>query len=324
MDPVEGFYLEDDRGTIFAVKGIMHPNKKYIVVPRYVRSKTGERGTSSRYVKLPSSNYKLSMERWPHLKQLDPYMGIEVLAMEGDEVKKIYDPISKLDEIRKDAPTPLHEACIRLSKMLEERGVDGNRIGVTGSILLGLEKKSSDIDLVVYGFANSVRAYEAMRHLRHEELTIPIKGREGNPMRLPIEAHLAHERRKLLKGVLLLGERQFDYLLRCIPLKEEYVERYGEARHIDLGPVKLEAKVIEDKFGFLVPTRYSIQTLDCNCMDVVSYGGVICEQAKKGERVLVSGKLEKRVDVVTGRTEPEIVVDMGGHYLYDPELADTG
>jgi predicted nucleotidyltransferase len=59
-------------------------------------------------------------------------------------------------------------------------------------------------------------------------------------------------------------------------------------------------------------------------MDVVSYGGVICEQAKKGERVLVSGKLEKRVDVVTGRKEPEIVVDMGGHYLYDPELADTG
>ncbi|MGQ9513613.1 MAG: hypothetical protein ACUVTL_00940 [Thermoproteota archaeon] len=323
IEPIEGFYLEDHHGTIFAVKGIMHPRKKYIVVPRYLPSWMGDReGRGKRYLKLPSSTYKISMNRWPHLLQLDPYLGIELLMMEEKDVKKKYDPISKLEELRSGATTYLQRACVHLSKMLEERGVDSWSLGVTGSILVGLEKGSSDIDLVVYGLRNSAKVYEAMLQMRNEGCTISVE-ESPNPMGLPKEIHVMHERRKLLKGILKFCDGKINYLIRCIPLQEEYPERYGEAKHLDRGPIELEARVIEDRFGFLLPTRYSIQTLDNDGvqMDVVSYGGVICEQARDGEKVLISGKLDERVGVGSGKKVSEIVVDMGGHYFYNPELS---
>jgi predicted nucleotidyltransferase len=133
---------------------------------------------------------------------------------------------------------------------------------------------------------------------------------------------MMHERRKVLKGILLFRDMRVRYLLRCIPLQDEYPERYGEARHLDKGPIKLEAKVIEDRYGFLLPTRYSIQVLkDGFKIDVVSYGGVICEQAKNGERVLVSGKLDERTEIGSGKKYSEIVVDMRGHYFYNPDFS---
>ncbi|MBO3803932.1 MAG: hypothetical protein JTT11_08725, partial [Candidatus Brockarchaeota archaeon] len=292
MDPVEGFFVEDARGNVFAVKGLLHPRKKLVVVPRYVPSGSGDRSRrGASYLKLGSSAYKLSMDRWPRLRRADPYLGVELLEMDEGDVEKVHDPVSKLEELRREASTPLQKACVFLSSALEKGGVDGRMVGVTGSILVGLEKGSSDVDLVVYGLADSARAYEAMRRLRLEGLTAPASGKARNPMGLPAGIQEAHEARKLLKGELLLGSWRVGYLLRCIPLKEEYVERYGEARHADAGALRLEADVVDDKFGYLVPTRYSVQIQGSGKrVDVVSYGGVICEQARKGEKALVSGK----------------------------------
>jgi len=85
MDPIEGFYLEDACGNIFAVKGIMHPERRYIVVPRYVPSERGDRkGSAARYEKLPSSTYKLSFGNWPQLRYADRCLGLELLAIDKE------------------------------------------------------------------------------------------------------------------------------------------------------------------------------------------------------------------------------------------------
>lgn len=193
--------------------------------------------------------------------------------------------------------------------------------GISGSILLSVEKATSDVDLVIYGYANGRRAIEILRQLRAERETVPIGDDVPNPMQIPIGIHLAHERRKLLKGTLKFDGRYIKYLIRCVLSQDEYVERYGEAKHTDMGPVKAEAIVIDDRLGDFLPTRYTVSTMGSQSaeVDIISYGGIISEQARNGERVLVSGKMENVVGK-NGRLESEIVVDMGGHYLYSPEL----
>jgi len=322
MRPVEGFYVEDADGVIFAVKGILHPRGKSIVVPRYVPSRTGERGGGTRrYNKVPSSTYKVSIGAWPRLRHLDPYLGVELLAMRACEVTRTYDPVLGLAELRNRASTALHMACISLADALESGGVKGEGVGVSGSMLLGLERGDSDIDLVVYGHEGGRRAVEVLSGLRADGLTIPLGGSAPNPMRIPSKAHLAHERRKLLKGMLKFKGRFVRYLIRCVPFAEEYGERYGEAKHTDGGTTKAEAMVVDDGLGAFLPTRYRARGTGSQSsrFDIVSYGGIICEQARRGERVLVSGKIEMVKDG-RGRAHPEIVVDMRGHYLYSPRL----
>lgn len=292
MRPVEGFYVEDADGVIFAVKGILHPRGKFIVVPRYVPSQTGERGGggTKRYHKTPSSAYKLSMDAWPRLRYVDPYLGVELLVMRTGEITGIYDPVLGLVELRRRASTPLHRACVSLADALESGGLKGENVGVSGSILLGLERGTSDIDLVVYGHAEEKKAVEVLRKLRAYGHTIPLRGHVPNPMRIPVKAHLAHERRKLLKGMLNFEGRFVKYLVRCIPFEDEYRERYGEAKHTDGGPMKAEAIIVDDGLGTFLPTRYEARSTGPQSLrfDIVSYGGIICEQARRGERVLVS------------------------------------
>jgi len=322
MRPIEGFYVKDANGTIFAVKGILHPMDKYIVVPRYMPSIGGERWDGeTRYDKIPSSKYKVSMDDWPQWKYMDPYFGIELLAIGEKDIVRIYDPMLGLAELRKGAKKFLHRACVSLAERLEFGGLEGGCMGISGSILLGVEKATSDVDLVIYGYANGRRAIENLRQLRAEGETVPIGDDVPNPMQISIGIHLSHERRKLLKGKLKFDGRYIKYLIRCVLSQDEYVERYGEAKHTDMGSVKAEAMVIDDRLGDFLPTRYTVSTMGSQSaeVDIISYGGIISEQARNGERVLVSGKMENVVGK-NGRLESEIVVDMGGHYLYSPEL----
>jgi len=321
MRPVEGFYVEDADGAIFAVKGILHPRGRLVVVPRYVPSKRGERGGGARrYHKMPSSSYKLTMDSWPRLRYVDPYLGVELLAMRVGEITKTYDPVLGLAELRRRASTPLHRACVSLADALESGGVEAGRLGVSGSMLLGLERGISDIDLVVYGYADGRRGVEVLRGLRAQGQTSPRGGHLPNPMHIPAKANLVHEGRKALKGMLNFKGRSIDFLVRCIPLEDECRERYGGAKHTDLGPMKAEAIVVDDGLGTFLPTRYGARGTCPEGLrfDIVSYGGIICEQARRGERVLVSGK--KEIVDEMGGAHIEIVVDMRGHYLYCPEL----
>lgn len=324
MRPVEGFYVKDANGVIFAVKGILQPMDKYIVVPRYMPDEGGDRWDGKRrYSKMPSANYKVSMGDWPKLKYMDPFLGLELLAIGVKDVVQTYDPMLGLAELRRGTESILYRACVWLAERLESGGLVGECMGVSGSILLGLEKASSDMDLVIYGYANGRRAIEALRQLRAKGDTAPLEEEVPNPMQIPMGIHLAHERRKLLKGVLKFEGRRFKYLIRCVLSQDEYVERYGEAKHSDMGDVRVEATVIDDRLGASLPTRYSVSTVgpQNTRVDVVSYGGIISEQARKGERVLISGKREAVVRK-NGITESEIVVDTGGHYLYSPELVE--
>jgi predicted nucleotidyltransferase len=325
MRPTEGFYVKGADGVIFAVKGVIHPDGKIIVVPRYLPSETGDRGSpSARYRKIPASIYKLSMDNWTKLRYTDPYLGLELLAMGERDVRGGYDPLLRLRELRDGALTRLQRACVTLSEQLEGAGVEGASIGVSGSILLGLEKEGSDIDLVVYGYSNAKRSVEEMRRLRGEGGTLPLEGPIPNPMRIPIEIHLAHEMRKALKGRFEFEGGYVKYLIRCIPMEGEYPERYGEARHVDRGSVRAEAEVVDDSFGFTVPTRYSVRAAWPPDAIVVSYSGILCEQALRGERVVISGKIEEKVSEKTGESTTEIVVDMAGHYVYNPRLRYEG
>ncbi|MEN2974517.1 MAG: hypothetical protein ABDH32_02930 [Candidatus Caldarchaeales archaeon] len=293
---LEGSYIRVD-GDIYAVKGVLHPRDKIIALPVYIKSSGGYLRIRSfreamRYLELSKPKY---LERLDFTGQVTPVVPVE-------DVERIYDPLEFYT-----ASTEAGRDALDFKKMIESS--IGIEVGVSGSILLGLDSPSSDIDLVVYGLEDGRSLIDELRELRIRGIVKPARTYDWiietrRDSSLSPERWLEIESRKLLTGTF----RDRLYTLKIVPLPSEYWEDISQ-KVVEVGRSGLVCKVTGSRFSKTTPNMYDLEVLKVLYGDEVAWKvssamsmrSRFAEIAEIGDRVMVEGRVEE-VILESGRS----------------------
>lgn len=307
----EGDFIETIDNLIFDVKGLIHPPDRVIAYVRYVKDPHGDREKNGkRYKKIYSLNERDSYlkKNYPQYLYFDPYFNRIIESVPLENVSKHYKPIERLKEIYQKFPVLdkiEKEALEMVLLIIDEANISLNNIGISGSILVNLHNNFSDIDLVIYGKENCFKVYEALNRIIERNNFIKRYSNEDleklhnfrvKDTNISFEDFLKVEKRKILQGKF----KNRDYFIRFIKEFNEINERYGDKTFMPIGYTCLKAKVIDDSDSIFTPCYYIIDEVEY--MDnsnykplkqIISFRGRFCEQAKKGEKIIARGKIEK-------------------------------
>ncbi|MCS7094296.1 MAG: hypothetical protein NZ988_00595 [Thaumarchaeota archaeon] len=290
--PIESFYVRV-LGHYFAVKGVVHPPKRVVSVLAWAHS-------YGRYLRSRSiyQTYSLLKEHLPEAIHFDDNAGQVLPAIPIEEVEEVIAPIRRerikvCDELTRKA-----KELIDLIDPTCDLG-----IGLTGSLLLGLQDDSSDIDLVIFSTSGSESLLCILDELRRKEVVSTGRGsiaedvvlRRGDSA-VPTAIWIRLESRKRLIGEY----RGTHFTVKVVPLPDEYWEPYGTRRWRSMGRCVLLSEVTDDRFAITTPNAYGVRTIEVirgpeNASEVVrveSMRSRFSEAAYARETVLVSGRLE--------------------------------
>jgi predicted nucleotidyltransferase len=177
----------------------------------------------------------------------------------------------------------------QLCKLLQQGGLDLSQTGITGSVLIGAQQASSDIDLVCYSRAvfhqcrDITRELIKLQHLHELDEQDWQASYERRSCDLSYSDYVWHERRKYNKAVI--NGRKFD-LNFINDTSNQDLTRYQKCESITLKCI-----ITDDTQGFDYPAEFKIahEQIDAIVCFTATYTG----QALKGETVLVSGIVEQ-------------------------------
>jgi predicted nucleotidyltransferase len=311
MKYLEGDFVENYDGAFFDVKGHVHPPSRAVAFIRYFPSEKGDRKkTSLGYDKVYSfsERYSLLKEKYPHYLVRDAVFDEVLCEVPDREIKKRYRPVEKMMQLRRQSDLDsLEKKAVQFAENLRSiSNVPWNAIGISGSILIGLHKISSDLDPVVYGSENCRKAHSALQEImkKDESFFKPYSVRElkslfdfrSKDTVMGFEQFLRTESKKAYQGKFM----GTDYFVRFIKDWEEVDEKYGDIQYKNVGHAKIQAVVADDSESIFTPCRYVI----CDAVfvegpkvepirEVASFRGRFCDQARKGDSIVAQGKVER-------------------------------
>ncbi len=277
---------------IFAVADYCHEGGIRSIL-RYVPDPEGKRGDDKKYRKLDFD------DAFVFMKKERPEWVSDVHVVPWDSVKQILAPEKRLPSlVEKNSKV---RAIVNTLK-----AIPPDKMGVTGSLLAGLENESSDIDFIVYG-SSWFKARDIIARAKMEKNPITEISDEmwheiykKRKPELPFDEFFRHELRKGNRG--MVGGTYFDLL---------YVRDWEDIapclRGRDIGIETIEATVTNADFSFDSPAIYKIDHPEIDY--VLSYTHTYAGQALVGERIEARGVVEvigkmKRLVVGTTR-EPK-------------------
>lgn len=310
----EGTFVKTKDNIIFEVKGLVHPPNRVVAFPRFILDPKGNRTRESlsyRKIYSISERFAFLKQYYPNYITHDSVFDEEICEVPLKDVKKVYSPVRRLERLRKSRSLDSLEAvalqCLTVLK--EEARVPWNKLGVSGSLLVGLHTETSDIDPVVYGVENCWKVHSALRKLLEEGGT-PFQPYNLADLRklfdfrskdtlMSFEDFVAVESRKVFQGKFL----DRDYFIRFVKDPNEIGEKYGDVCYKNCGYAKIEAVVVDDSEAIFTPCTYKIEEVKVvegprlePIKEIASFRGRFCEQARKGERVVAQGKIEQVKD----------------------------
>jgi predicted nucleotidyltransferase len=322
----EGDLIRTKSGVVFDVKGLIHPPNKIIAFPRFIPSAAGTRqGNGSTYGKVYSlsDRFRYLQENHPDLVVFDPVFGETLCEVPTNQIDRHYQPSKKLAALRKNKNlTPLEQKALKLAATLKEKaGISWNAIGISGSIMAGLTTTTSDIDPIVYGKENSKKAYAALWELfkekdsgfkpySHSELQTLYNFRSKDTQ-MSFEDFLAVESRKAFQG-MYMGT---DYFVRFVKEWNEFDEQYRDFGYSNSGYAKIRATVNDSAESLFTPCTYQLDNVQVvegpklsPIREVISFRGRFCEQANKGEKIELQGKVELVTNKERGDTHYRLIL----------------
>ena len=88
----------------------------------------------------------------PDYLHYSPVLDAHLHAVAVDRIVKHHQPKQRLQQIMQaKQPDAIEHDLFQLCDLLQQNGLDLTQIGITGSLLVGVQNQSSDIDLVCYG-----------------------------------------------------------------------------------------------------------------------------------------------------------------------------
>lgn len=330
---IEGFAVETDDGLIFTVKGLIHPPARVIAYLRYVQDPNGDRergGRRFRRVYQFEEQETILVARRPGYLMNDPTFGGPVQAVPRQDIRLAYGPCRRLQRLAERGPTDsLEEAALALAGLFSaSAGVPARALGLSGSLLVGLHRPSSDIDIVVYGEQEARAVHGALSDLLADPRSSVSRPREAELTAIH-EAHRTDtplseaDFARLQAGKVNEGRfAERSYFVRFVKRPEEVGERYGDPRYETLGPTTVRARVHDDRESIFTPCRYTIGEATSlegapieDLRQIVSLRGRFADQAKTGDWILARGGLEMVVPLRAACFCQLVVGGRPGDYL---------
>ncbi|MGA3192961.1 MAG: nucleotidyltransferase domain-containing protein [Candidatus Bathyarchaeia archaeon] len=313
-------------GFIFNVFGYEHPAGRVFAFLKYIPAKykklfniayldnTWNYGRQKvfRAERLyTAQNYQSFLETFrknlPSHVYFCPYRGKEVITAPLNSVKDIYVPKECLRRLAKlQTRDSLQKVALDLIKLLSsESQIDTEDFGIHGSIALNMHTPKSDIDLVVYG-AQNFRKLEATINRLVEAGTLSYMSKNR------IDA--ARQCKGKYQGKI--------FMYNAVRKPEEINSKYGIAEYFPIAPVSFCCTVKDDSEAMFRPAIYGIEnyvpadreaTFSENKVpnQVVSMIGCYRNVARRGDRIRVSGMLERVENLETGQVSHQVVVGTG-------------
>ncbi|MFQ6080686.1 MAG: hypothetical protein ACE5OW_03340 [Candidatus Bathyarchaeia archaeon] len=311
MKAREGDYIEDFSGTIFDVKGLVHPPDRIVAFPRFTLNLAGERKRGNvvyNKVYALSERFALLEEKFPQYVVYDKVFNERLCEVPVQAVKHHHQPAHRLQDLRRgDELDEVERTALRLVELLKENAeVQWSKLGISGSILVKLHIPTSDIDPIVYGSETCYKVYSALRRMLEnrksrlkpyglKELKELFDFRSKDTV-TSFEDFVRTESRKVLQGKFM-GR---DYFIRFVKDWNEVEERYGAVRYTSEGYAKIKARIVDDSEAIFTPCCYQISGVEAlegvhvgPIEEIVSFRGRFCEQARNGEVVVAQGKVER-------------------------------
>lgn len=335
----EGDFLETLEGFIFDVKGFSHPPDKVIAYLRYVPDDFGSRirlGVKYRKIYRLKDREDFLRENAPVYIFRSPVFNMEVQGVPLDRIKRIYNPQQRVKQlIEQGVKDSVEREALEFVKLLSVKsGVPVEDMGLSGSLLVDLHNEKSDIDLIVYGGGNSLKVYRALGELMNEQNEVkPYSFKElaelyefrSQDTSIPFKAFLKVEGGKKMQGKFM-GR---SFFIRFLHDWSEISEKYGDKTYKPIGFCTIKAEVSNDSESIFTPCRYTVSKVQflsgvkadpAQVREVYSFRGRFCEQAKTGDTIRASGKLEK-VTGLNGESWFRVVVGGSrGDYLIPENL----
>jgi 2-amino-4-hydroxy-6-hydroxymethyldihydropteridine diphosphokinase len=310
---VESYYLETQEDLFFAVKGLEHPADRIIAVLRYApdpgngaRSKNGKR--YRRLYHLEEQEEFLS-SRYPEYFAYDSVFQASLQSAPRSRIQRIYDPRLRLQELRY---TPgihgIESDAVAFAQLLSESAeVPWFALGITGSLLIGLQTQDSDLDMVVQGTQYSVRIHRALQSLLDDPSCAELKRLDAEGLReiylqrnadtpMKFDEFVSLEEIKVQQGRF----RGRPYFIRFLKDGNQSGETYGDRHYTPLGRLKVRALVADDRDAIFTPCRYLLSDVKIlegpsvsDLKELTSFRGRFCEQAQTGSVVQATGTLER-------------------------------
>jgi uncharacterized protein len=299
-------FIETSEGLCFAVvhfgAEICGDVEKVLCFLRYVKRD----GKQWQKVATEQANAYLQTHH-PEYLHYSAVLDAQLHAVAIDKIAQHHQPKQRLQQVlakqqRDKVEQDLYDLCL----LFQHNGLDLTQVGVTGSILLGVQQQQSDIDLVFYDREIFQKARAITANLIEQKQLGDLAEHDWQEAyarrscSLTLAEYIWHECRKFNKA--LINGRKFD-----LNFVDELVRSESVSYH-KLGEMTLQCKITEDSYGFDYPALYTIdhETTKTVVCFIATYTG----QAFVGETVEVSGLLEqaedgsKRIVVGSSREAP--------------------
>jgi predicted nucleotidyltransferase len=257
-----------------------------------------------------AANYQSFIEtfrkNFPDYLYFCPYRNKELISAPISSIEQVFVPrrcLETLCKIHAQKLDHIQALALELINMLsEESGVNLNHFGMHGSIALNMHSEESDIDFVVYGSGNFRVVEETLTRLADAEI---LRFIFGNKL----------DRARKFKGKY----KDKIWMFTAARLPEEVKDKYGEYRFVPVKPVKFQCSVTDDNEAIFRPAIYWLKDYtpaDENSKlpaeqvpgSILSNIGCYRNVARAGDKVKVSGVLERVENVQSGAASYQVVV----------------
>jgi Uncharacterized protein conserved in archaea len=311
IDPIlRDFFVTKD-GLIFSVIDYFHPPQGVRSILRYVPDENGTRlqkGTLRKYRKTDFA------DSFYYLKEHHSDWLSETAIVPRSEILQILKPNDAVFALL--FGNSVFPAAAELIQRLDDSGIPASAMGISGSLLPGLDNEDSDIDFVVYG-RHWFKAKEAVDKMKRNNETNhfgfkiadlddamwrAVYRKRQSP--LSFEDFLKHEIRKGNRGMLIpaAGGKNIYFDLLFVRSGDQIQKPIS--RGIDTHKTEIEAIVTDASFAFDSPAIYLIDHDDID--EIYSYTHTYAGQAEAGETIRARGMVEvigtkKRLVIGTSR-----------------------
>jgi len=277
-------FIETAEGLIFAVVGQSMEQDKVLCFLRYVPHQQGWRKVDT-----DVANDFLKQHH-PHYLHYSPILDASLHAVAQPKIIKHYRPKHRLQQLlNADNHDAVEQDLVSLTRLFQQHGLDLANIGITGSLLIGVQQHGSDIDVVCYGrevfhhcraVTTKLIALGQLQDLTEQDWQQSYQRRDCD---LSFAEYVWHEQRKANKAII--NGRKFDL---------NFIDDWAvddSDNYQKIGPINLQCQVIDDTYGFDYPAEFKI---DHEHIDsIISFTATYTGQALRGETVQVSGMLEQ-------------------------------
>jgi hypothetical protein len=313
MKAREGDFIETEAGLIFDVKGLVHPPDEIIAFPRFIPVPSGNRkrqGYKYKKIYSLSKRFEFLKQKFPQYIVYDSIFDERLCEVPLKDVKCHHKPVNRLRELRCSEELDGSERdALEFFELLKNYvNVPWNKMGISGSLLVRLHTRNSDIDPIVYGTKNCRKVYDALKALQKDPKS-PLKAYSTEELQelfkfrvkdtqTSFEDFVRTELRKVLQGKF----KNRDYFMRFVKDWNEIKAEHGAIRYKNVGYAKIKAAVEDDSEAIFTPCSYKIKNVETlegvrfQIEEIASFRGRFCEQARTGEAVIAQGKVERVVD----------------------------